>query len=339
MRASSQYTTSACDIRPQGRGKKAALVALAAAAWIAGCGGGGGGDTQGPTGTGGSAGDGGGNLFGGEGGGTNVAVPPDADFVQADIGSYALGVEIDGGGVGDTGIAGGEDGCNTLVGVVRDFKGADEDGGHPDFQSFQGDSETKGLVGDLLGADEKPVYTSQCEEDTAGECPHGQQTTSKVRFDEWYRLASGTNKAYLIYFKFEPNGDVTTFESTRFFPLDGAGWGNSGQDEDDVPRNFHFTTELHTKFEYKGGETFRFSGDDDLWVFINGRLAIDLGGLHPSVTDEIDLDQSADALGIEKGNVYSLELFHAERHTSASNFRVDTNLAFVDCGEVLPDPK
>ena len=88
MRASSHDTTSACDIRPQGRGKKAALVALAAAAWIAGCGGGGG-DTQGPTGTGGSAGDGGGDLFGGEGGGTNVSVPPDADFVQADISKSA----------------------------------------------------------------------------------------------------------------------------------------------------------------------------------------------------------------------------------------------------------
>jgi hypothetical protein len=32
-------------------------------------------------------------------------------------------------------------------------------------------------------------------------------------------------------------------------------------------------------------------------------------------------------------------LFHAERHTNASNFRVDTNLAFVDCGTIPPDPK
>src|SRR5262249_10318344 len=161
----------------------------------------------------------------------------------------------------------------------------------------------------------------------------------KDRYNQWYRFVDGVNKPYLVYFRFEMNGGISTFESTRFFPLDNAGWGNSGKDEDGKMRNFSFTTELHTKFKYQGGETFRFSGDDDLWVFINGRLAIDLGGLHPAVTSEIDLDQDASGLGIEKGNVYSLELFHAERHTSASNFRVDTPLAFIDCGAVLPDPK
>lgn len=333
------HLPSAFDFRRPLRSAAAAYVTLAAAALITGCGGSGGDGGQGSTGGGGSTAQGGGDLFGGSGGGSSVSVPPDSEFVQADVGSYALGEAIQGQGVGDTGVDGGDDGCNVLVGVVRDFRGLEEPDGHPDFQSFSGSAETTGLVGGTLGADGKPVYASQCEADTAGDCPYGQQTTGEERYDEWYRFTPGTNLAYLIYFEFEPNGGVSTFESTRFFPLDGAGWGDSGMDEDDVTRNFHFTTELHTKFKYQGGETFRFSGDDDLWVFINGKLALDLGGLHPSVTDEIDLDKEADYLGIETGGVYSLELFHAERHTSASNFRVDTNLAFVDCGEVLPDPK
>jgi fibro-slime domain-containing protein len=42
-------------------------------------------------------------------------------------------------------------------------------------------------------------------------------------------------------------------------------------------------------------------------------------------------------LGIEKGKVYPLELFHAERHTTASHFRVDTTLTFVDCGTIPAD--
>jgi fibro-slime domain-containing protein len=51
----------------------------------------------------------------------------------------------------------------------------------------------------------------------------------------------------------------------------------------------------------------------------------------------VNLDASAGDLGITPGNIYPLELFHAERHTNASNFRVDTTLAFVDCGTVPPD--
>jgi fibro-slime domain-containing protein len=66
-------------------------------------------------------------------------------------------------------------------------------------------------------------------------------------------------------------------------------------------------------------------------------LAIDLGGVHPSLTGSIDLDARAAALGITKGQVYRLELFHAERHTSASHFHIDTTLAFVDCGVIPPD--
>jgi fibro-slime domain-containing protein len=70
-------------------------------------------------------------------------------------------------------------------------------------------------------------------------------------------------------------------------------------------------------------------------VFVNGKLALDLGGLHAEVTGTIDLDQAAASLGIAPGKVYAMDLFHAERHTDASRFRVDTNFSFVDCGKVI----
>ncbi len=233
----------------------------------------------------------------------------------------------DGGG-GDGG------GCKpSLVGLVRDFRGKDVDSGtgHPDFQAYSGSTETTGLVQPVLGADKKPVFAS-----TTGSGQNGQQLTSKADFDVWYRDTEGTNMTFQYELPLVPvGGGVLSFSSNRFFPIDGRGFGNSGLDEDMVSRNFHFTFELHLEFVYRGGEKFTFTGDDDLWTFMNGKLALDLGGLHPARSGTVDLDAKAAELGIEKGKTYALDVFHAERRTNASNFRIDTTLEFVNCDPIL----
>jgi len=273
--------------------------------------------------------------------GTIVGVLP-PDFTKAEAGGYKLGQPIMGAGVTDTGLGTGA--CNEIVGVVRDFKGFNVQGGHPDFEHFAGNG-TRGLVDPTLGTDGKPVYTGLCENPNTprgGACPDGQMTTSKANFDQWYRFTDGINKPYLIYFFFQatPGQSVITFDSQNFFPLDNAGWQAPGVVGGDMPlnrHNFSFTTELHTKFKYLGGETFTFEGDDDLWVFVNNHLAIDLGGLHPALRATINMDASASTFGLVVGNTYPLELFHAERHTTASHFRVQTTLSLVDCGSIPPD--
>jgi fibro-slime domain-containing protein len=235
-------------------------------------------------------------------------------------GGYKLGEPLGATLPPETMDAGSVGGCGgTIRGITRDFKRGDKAGGHPDFEKFMGDGE-KGIVAPQLGADLKPVYV---------DTKHLLQT-NKANFDQWYRNVDGVNKPYLVYLVVEPNGTVFSFDSDEFFPLDGQGWGNEGHDH-----NFAFTTEVHTKFKYNGGETFTFKGDDDVWVFINSKLAIDLGGLHQVQTLTVALDTEAATLGITKDQVYQLDLFHAERHSVASNFRIDTNLEFVDCGIIV----
>ncbi len=73
---------------------------------------------------------------------------------------------------------------------------------------------------------------------------------------------------------------------------------------------------------------------NDVFVFVNNRLALDLGGVHGVEEGTIDFDGQVSDLGITLDEVYRLDVFHAERHTSQSNFRIETS---IDCLGVIVD--
>lgn len=201
----------------------------------------------------------------------------------------------------------------TMQLTLRDFQRD-----HPDFEEPISDSDgEEGIVAGELGADGKPVYVG-----------NGSTTTSGAEnFNKWYNTVPGVNqeKQHTITFDLVPASDPPrySFSSNEFFPLDNQLWGNEGE-----AHNFWFTSELHSTFTYQGGETFSFTGDDDLWVFINRKLVIDLGGLHPALTASVNLDAVAEDIGLEVGNVYEFAAFHAERHTDQSNFTIETSIEF-----------
>ena len=254
--------------------------------------------------------------------------------VEGALGAYCLGPQVaaaDATPANDN--ASVAAGCGTtLWGVVRDFISykATLTFTSPDFGNYCCNVQT-GMVANDLGADDKPVFTG------VGVSSNPPLMTDKAHFDQWYNDVTDVNIPFYVAFRLDNDGSGTyTFAaadgSHQYFPLDGYGWGNDQYS----PHNYSFTTEIHTQFVYQGGEIFKFTGDDDLWVFINRKLAIDIGGVHVATTVPINLDEHKADLGLVVGGVYHLDLFGAERHPSESNFRIDTSMKFVNCGAQPP---
>ena len=251
----------------------------------------------------------------------------------------------------------------TMRVVVRDFVERTEPGGHPDFErakATNSDGFTVYAVAATIGSDGKPEWAGkgervkkesdyvQWEDSTgrfichtlhgAGDGQTGQTTnksspfTNKVNFDVWFRDVPGVNLSTIVNLTLVRQADDTyLFDSDLdpfyaaiggFFPIDDQLYGNSKANDS---HNYHFTTEIHASFKYEAGagQLFKFSGDDDVFVFINGGLVIDLGGTHGSAGWQfVELAR----LGLTDGDTYSLDIFQAERQTSGSNFAFQTNL-------------
>ncbi|MDX2092756.1 MAG: DUF4215 domain-containing protein [Kofleriaceae bacterium] len=207
--------------------------------------------------------------------------------------------------------------------VYRDFKGNDLTGGHVDFENKNDDLQL-GMVETSL-VNNKPRLVNDIDWGS----PHS-SIKNRTTFGQWY-TDNALAKTVVSTLPMTRTGSGTyVFDDGTFFPLDGIGWQDTSVPvgEREISRsshNFSFTSELRYWFKWQGNEELEFKGDDDVWVFVNGKLAVDIGGVHGVRTGTITLNAATNTnkgLGMTSGGTYEVVVFQAERHTGASNYKL-----------------
>ena len=267
-----------------------------------------------------------GSATGGGGAGSGADAAASTDFDIKGSGTS--------GGSGDTS-------CNgLLVAYIRDFHES-----HPDMEKLGKDNHGAytwdlDIVTDMLGDDQKPVFKMATN-----------TTTDASNFWQWYNDVEGVNQGFeyeLQFTELSEKKGTWKYSSGAFFPADGKGFKElSGTDDQGVQHNFHFTLELHARFKFHQGQEFYFTGDDDVFAYIDGHRVVDLGGVHetlaacvtpggvPSANHDCQQTYDLNQLELVDGEIYPLDFFFAERHVTQSNFTIETSLAFTKCDIII----
>ncbi len=230
------------------------------------------------------------------------------------------------------------DGCitNAMVSAYRDNFRAKA--GHPDFERINASyvnnpvNQNAGVTAYRLGADGVPEFFQS-----------GSTGITKNSFQMWYRDFPGINKTIKKQLTLNKQSDGSyQYYSSAFFPIDNEGYGNESNNH-----NFHFTSHIQTYFKYRGNnEKLTFNGDDDVFVYVNGVKAIDLGGCHSATSASFTLTGKEQTKVVDgttykykyngtydlyENGIYSINFYQAERKTDGSNFQL-TLAGFMDMG-------
>lgn len=228
----------------------------------------------------------------------------------------------------------------------------------------------KGMVEPVLGSDRKPVrsaydsgwngirnswggmdYGFRCAYDTGASAEIGDSGIST----EWFRTVPGRNAETCrdIPLKLDSVNGTYGYENKQFFPIDDFDRLPDGspnpyfeqiRGEDQRMHNYAFCLESHGEFEYKKGQSYDFTGDDDVWFFVNNRLVVDLGGIHPASSQNVLLDTigrvvtrrtvdgkdlydtSWNESALVEGKTYTWDFFFCERSPAGSSMKMTTSM-------------
>jgi len=163
--------------------------------------------------------------------------------------------------------------------------------------------------------------------DTLSSLP--QNTSQKVPQGTYHFCSCDTGDSHM-HLSTNTSPFSNKYNNGSFFYIDNRGFGNEWN-QWNVPglHNYSFTMEMKRSFVMVDSLFFQFLGDDDVWVFINNRLELDLGGVHGFSKGFILLDtigKNDASKKLQKLQTYNFDLFYTDRHSTGCNIEIMTNL-------------
>jgi len=145
--------------------------------------------------------------------------------------------------------------------------------------------------------------------------------TAPGTMQQWFTNVPGTNMSAVIGFTFRwVRAGYYLSSSADFAPIDDMLFGNTPGE----PHNCDFTVKCVWQFTYDQDtwHWFSYRGNDDCWIYVDGRLVLDMGGTHAPAMQFVDFDR----LGLSDGEDYELRIFMAKRRHTRNLVQMATNV-------------
>ncbi len=152
---------------------------------------------------------------------------------------------------------------------------------------------------------------------------------SAASFAQWFSDAPGYNTLAPLFLTMTKDASgAFVYSSSDFTPIDGQMYGNQGGAHN---RGFTLALDATATYAQCTGQYFEYAGDGDAWLFVDGKLAMDIGGTHQGGRQVVDLDRFT----LANGAPVRIQFFYAQRSSGAA-FSLKTNMVLTSGNQVGP---